>query len=135
MFKKTIKSFVGQKIISPVRDILAGDAIRDGQQAKEYIEWLESGKPVPVPHIIKQLTVKKFARDYKPRIFIETGTYFGDMVWAVKDTFEKIYSIELEKNLYRRAKAKFSKYKHISIIQGDSAEALPGILDAVGITW
>jgi hypothetical protein len=77
------------------------------------------------------MTVKEYGERYGPRIFIETGTYLGDMVWAVKDNFFRIYSIELSRELYERARKRFSKYNHISVLEGDSSEMLPEILDSV----
>ena len=50
------------------------------------------------------------------------------MVDATKDTFNRIFSIELDEALYEHEKKKFSKFAHISIVQGDSGELLPVIL-------
>jgi hypothetical protein len=50
------------------------------------------------------------------------------MVDAVRDTFNKIYSIELDKTLYEQAKKKFSRHHTISIFHGDSSKVLPVIL-------
>ena len=61
-------------------------------------------------------------------ILIETGTYLGEMALASKRTFKKIYTIELDKELYRKAKNNCSKYDHIKLYQGDSAQVLPEIL-------
>ena len=57
-------------------------------------------------------------------MLVETGTYVGEMVDAMKDSFEKIYSIELGVELARNAQEKFSAYSHIHIIQGDSGQVL-----------
>lgn len=43
----------------------------------------------------------------KNEVFIETGTYLGDMVWAMKDVFKQIYSIKLSDDLYKKAVKKF----------------------------
>jgi len=90
--------------------------------------WNRKGNPIPVPDVVKQRAVKKYAKIFSVETFIETGTYLGDMVNAVMDTFNKIYSIELDKTLYEQAKKKFSKHHNISILHGDSSKVLPVIL-------
>lgn len=107
------------------------EKIQHYRDKKDYRAWLQAGKPIPPPDIVKQMTVKEYANNYKIRVFIETGTYLGDMVWAVKDNFYKIYSVELSIELYERAKKKFEKYKHISIFRGDSSKVLPEILSQI----
>lgn len=91
-------------------------------------KWIKSGKPLPGPHFYKQKVVKYYARKFSPEIFIETGTYQGDMIHAVKKKFNQIYSIELNEALYRNAKKRFVKNNHISIIYGDSTVQLKIIL-------
>jgi len=90
--------------------------------------WNKKGNPIPVPDVVKQRAVKKYAKIFSVETFIETGTYLGDMVDAVRDTFKKIYSIELDATLCDQAKKKFSKHHNISIFHGDSSKVLPVIL-------
>lgn len=59
---------------------------------------------------------------------IETGTYLGSMVNAMKGEFDEIVSIELDEQLSEMARRRFARYGHISIIQGDSAKILPKLL-------
>lgn len=80
------------------------------------------------PQFLKQRIIKNYAGKYKLQIFIETGTYLGTTVDAAKNVFSKVYSIELDRKLYQRAKKKFSKYKNIQIIHGDSSIILPKLL-------
>ena len=117
-----------QKLNNLFKHMVCYDVLKDYRNRKAYRQWLKKGKPDPVPHIAKQMVVKKYAAKNGIRVFIETGTYLGEMVCAVKDTFDNIYSIELSNELCRRAKKKFVGYKHITIINGDSAEVLPEIL-------
>jgi len=72
-----------------------------------------------------------YAKRFSINIFIETGTYLGNTVNAVKKIIKEIYSIELNKVLYLKAKQKFIKYKHINIILGDSSKKLPKILSNI----
>ena len=80
-------------------------------------------------NLLKQRIVKEYARDFSASTFVETGTYKGDMLKAVKDSFTKIYSIEFDRKLYEKAQRKFRKYGHISLIYGDSGEVIPEAAD------
>jgi hypothetical protein len=75
--------------------------------------------------------VKKYAQKHRTRIFIETGTYLGDMVNAIRNDFDKIFSIELSTELYERVKKRFEKYEHISIFKGDSSSLLTEVLSNI----
>jgi len=65
---------------------------------------------------------------YELRVLIETGTFLGDMIEAVRSDFERICSIEISKELYDRAKARFRKAKNVVLIHGDSGQALREIV-------
>ncbi|MBN1898232.1 MAG: hypothetical protein JW827_05615 [Spirochaetes bacterium] len=80
---------------------------------------------------MKQNIVKEYARKNTIRIFIETGTYLGNMINAVKRIFKTIHSIELDNHLALQAKKRFSRFSHITIWQGDSSKILPAILTGI----
>jgi hypothetical protein len=58
-------------------------------------------------------------------VLVETGTYHGDTVEALRNNFRKIFSVELGPPLYEKAKDRFKQYGHINIIHGDSGHILP----------
>ena len=98
-------------------------------RAKRAIrDWHVAGFPVPPPNHFKEALVRRYGRKYGLRVFIETGTFYGNMVNAVRKDFAIIYSIELDKGLYRRAREMFARYPHIAIIHGDSGIILERIL-------
>lgn len=101
------------------------------KQRREFKIWEKKGNPVPPPFLAKQRILEEFAKKFSLSIFIESGTYMGDMIFALKELFNQIFSIELNNNLYRRAKKRFSKFPHITILLGDSAELLPDVLSKV----
>lgn len=80
------------------------------------------------PQFSKHRIIKNFAKKYGLQILIETGTYLGTTIDATKNTFSRIYSIELDKKLYQRAKNKFKRFQNINIIWGDSSIILPELL-------
>ena len=88
-------------------------------------------RKLPVPHLVKQKLIKNLAKEYNIRTFIETGTYLGAMVQAVSNEFEKIYTVELDKKLYRRAKFIFKNNRKIRVILGDSEKKLPVLINKI----
>jgi len=93
-----------------------------------YFKWINSGKPSPPPHIVKQKVISHYRRIYQPLIFIETGTYLGDVVQAQLNNFEEIHSIELSEHFYNLAKTKFKRHYHINIHNGDSGKILASVV-------
>lgn len=89
-------------------------------QKLELIQWERNGKTGPAPHLIKQRVIKDYADRFNLKVMIETGTYFGDMVEAMKNHFNQIYSIELSQKLYEKATKRFAGDESIKIISGDS---------------
>lgn len=94
----------------------------------DYFYWVLRGKPQRSPHVIKQKTVLEYAQRFQVKTLIETGTYYGEMVSAMRDRFDKIYSVEFVPELAERAKKRFAMDPHIQILQGDSKTVLPEIL-------
>lgn len=100
-------------------------------EKKELTKWEKDGRPAPPPHFIKQETIRSFKNKFKLKILVETGTYYGDMIEAMKNDFSQIYSIELSEDLYQKAKQRFFDTKHISIIQGDSGVQLEKLVKTI----
>lgn len=97
----------------------------------ELRQWERNGKLVPSPHLIKQRTVREYAERFSLNTLIETGTYRGEMVSAMRRSFRQIFSIELDPVLFEQAQERFSSRPHITILQGDSNQILPEILTAI----
>jgi hypothetical protein len=95
---------------------------------KKIILWYLTGRAIPPPHVVKQNIIKYYAKKLRPQYFIETGTYMGEMIDAVLNTFPKIISIEFDPALVERAKNKFSSYVHVTILQGHSGKVLPSVI-------
>ena len=68
----------------------------------------------------------KYPNDY----FIETGSYNGEGIEKALETnkFKYIYSIELDTLRYICCKERYSIYKNVTLIKGDSGELLKDIL-------
>lgn len=101
-------------------------------------DWEAAGKPVPPPHLVKQEVISSLKNIYQYELFIETGTYLGEMVDAQKNNFKKIYSIELGEDLFRDAVKKFQHQKNITILHGDSGDVLvklSSLINEPAIFW
>lgn len=91
---------------------------------KDYRSWLKNGSPVPPPHLAKKELIKKYCLKYNPKIFVETGTYLGEMIYSQKNNFESIYSIEIQSDLFKAAERRFKNRNNIHIFLGDSGVIL-----------
>jgi hypothetical protein len=107
------------------------DIVRPPLERIVVRNWQRRGRPVPPPHLVKQAVVREYQNAFGLRVPVETGTFLGDMVASTKSDFEKIYTIELDETLYQRARKKFARFEHISLIHGDSGERLPEVLAAI----
>jgi predicted O-methyltransferase YrrM len=94
----------------------------------DYWYWKLRGEPLRSPHLLKQRAVREYADRYGLRVLVETGTYYGEMVAAMRQLFDEIYSIEYDHALAVRARQKFARWPHIHILEGDSQKKIPEIL-------
>lgn len=101
-----------------LRPLLHRQAMRD---------WLRTRTP-PAPHAVKRDAVLSYGRRCSLAVFVETGTFFGDMVAAVQENFRELYSIELSPSLHRKAKKRFGASPHVHLLQGDSGQELARLL-------
>jgi predicted O-methyltransferase YrrM len=97
----------------------------------DYWYWKLRGEPIRSPHLLKQRTVRDYAQRYGLRVLVETGTYYGEMVAAMKDRFAEIYSVEFDSQLAARAAKKFSRRPNIHILAGDSQKMVPELLQSL----
>jgi hypothetical protein len=95
----------------------------------DYWYWKLRGEPQRCPHLVKQRAVLEYARRYDLLTLVETGTYYGEMVSAMKHHFDEIYSVEYDSRLAQRAQKKFARWRHVHIFEGDSQRVIPELLE------
>ena len=95
----------------------------------DYWYWKLRGEPARSPHLLKQRTVRQYAREHHLRVLVETGTYYGEMVQAMRGRVERIYSIEYDPALAERARRKFARWPQVEILAGDSGVLIPQVLE------
>lgn len=95
--------------------------------------WEEAGCPLPLPMAAQHAIVRSYAERFRPPIFIETGTFKGQMLDTMRryGRFRHLHSIELQPTLALLAAARFAKDHRIRIHQGNSAEVLPSLLQRI----
>jgi hypothetical protein len=77
---------------------------------------------------LKQTVVREYGRRFGLKTLVETGTYYGEMVAAMKGRFDRVYSIEFVPELAERATGKFAGDAHVRIFCGDSRVVMPEVL-------
>src|SRR5438876_12021434 len=90
--------------------------------------WRLRGSPLPPPHAVKERAVREYAARFRLRVLVETGTWLGDMVARTRHAFDRVYTIELDDALWRRARSRFAGDRRVTLLHGDSAQVLPGVL-------
>ncbi len=122
-----------QKLKKRFHCTLIGNILEGFRIKQTYAQWLGRDKPEMIPHLVKQLAVKNLAKKCGIRVFIETGTFLGDMVAAVTNDFERIYSMEFSEDLFNRAAKKFEGHHHVTILHGESSQIMPDLLRHIDV--
>jgi hypothetical protein len=100
--------------------------------------WRMGFNVVNPPHVVKQNTIVKYQQRTGSRVLIETGTYMGDMVFAQLNNFDRIYSIELSRELYERGLKRFREEPKVKLLLGDSGvriDEIVTVLKEKAIFW
>ena len=114
-----------------VKKTIPYEVLKLHRDRKALRSWERIGRSSPPPHIVKETLIKEYARAFNTRILVETGTYLGDMVYAMRKSFSRILSFELDQALYEQACKRFAADDHIEIIHGDSGQLLADYLTKI----
>jgi hypothetical protein len=81
------------------------------------------------PHSYSKFrNIKSVAKRTGATQMIETGTYLGNTAMRCAPHFQKLYTVELDKELVAKATVYLTKRKNVEVIQGDALAELPKIL-------
>ncbi len=101
------------------------DIFKKIAELPDYYYWRLRGSPLRrVPHLVKQRALREYARRYRLRVMVETGTNMGQMISAMLPLMDHIYSIDIDGWSYQRARRKFSGNPKVHVIQGESGQTL-----------
>ena len=91
-----------------------------------YKNWVERAFAAPSPYFMKEATLLRNA--FSKAIWVETGTYFGEMTKKLAQQGSIVYSIEPEPTLYANAAAYFESYPNVRILKGSSEEIFSSLI-------
>lgn len=91
-------------------------------------QWELNHKYLPAPKEHKRNVIKKYANDFSISVLVETGTYEGETLNYFRNKFKKLISIELDYELFNKAKHAFRKYKNIELYNGDSGKTINQVI-------
>ncbi|MFC7335797.1 hypothetical protein ACFQY0_01305 [Haloferula chungangensis] len=112
--------------------------ISNWKDKRAVAKWEAAGRPSPPPHAIKQKNIRDYRERFGLEVLIETGTFKGDMIQAMRKDFRKLYSIELADHFYEAAVKRFGGDSSIEILHGDSGKVMSELvpkLDGPALFW
>lgn len=126
--KEILSAFLrGAGLYHPLRDLRADlRYARYSKRARE--QWEQNARPLPPPDCIKHDAIRQCAENYGLSVMVETGTWKGDTIFALRKVFREIHTIELDPILHQFAVKRFAHLKHINCHLGDSAAELPKVI-------
>jgi hypothetical protein len=104
---------------------ILGRYARDLQAVLKYPVWCMQGRHAPDNHVYKKRRIKRLARAHGCDTFIETGTFYGQMVNFARGIFRKVISVEIYPPFHRENTAQFARDPDVRILLGDSGKNLP----------
>ena len=75
--------------------------------------------------------LKRTAKKYGYKTFVETGTYLGSTSKYLSNTFNKILTVELDKNLYLKSKKNLKNFNNVLCHNDDSKSFLEKIIPKI----
>lgn len=108
------------------------------KERRAVAKWEAAGRPAPPPHAIKQQNIRDYRDRFGLDVLVETGTFKGDMVEAMKGSFRKVFSIELADHFHAAAVERFKGDANVEILHGDSGRVMSELvpkLDGPTLFW
>jgi hypothetical protein len=108
--------------------------IRDLRELILFPSWYFSNTKGTSPdnHFYKRKRILNIREKYGYTKLIETGTFYGQMISALKGSFDNIYSVELAEYFYLMNSESFKNNNKIKIYKGDSGTKLSEMITDAG---
>jgi hypothetical protein len=90
--------------------------------------WDVNPHQTRLPSILKRRVIASYARRYKLRTFVESGTYLGETVAYVRKYCHRVYSVEVQPHLAKAARERFAHDSGICIVHGNGADCIARIV-------
>jgi hypothetical protein len=94
---------------------------------RKLIDWWT----IPDYSTKRKIILSEAIKFNRSEVFIETGTFMGNTVAFLEKSFDKLYSIELSKDLALKAAKRFEGIRNVTIIQGDSTTEIARLLSTL----
>lgn len=94
-------------------------------------KWKRTGRLLPMPSQAKRAYLRATARQCGLQVFVESGTYDGGTLAALRRSFKQLHSIELSPYFYQQAMNRFAADDRITIWLGDSGVVLGEVLKRI----
>jgi hypothetical protein len=104
------------------------DVVRPAYSRHQLTDWWRAGRPSPPPHDVKLGALLYLADKINARNLVETGSYLGDTIRALRGRFDLLASIELAPDLARPLQEEFKGDASVRVIVGDSGVELKRLL-------
>lgn len=128
LLRKTVRhSLLAVGIFHPLNDLRRDRRFRLDSRAV-LSAWQAKDKPAPPPNCLKYDCIRQYARRFATPILVETGTWKGDAIFALRHDFREIHSIELAPEIHAEAKKTLAHWPHIHLHFGDSGRELPRVV-------
>ena len=95
------------------------------------LDWRLRGSPAPPPHVVKQDILLRYQKQRRFSTFIETGTFTGEMIHAMRPHFVRLISIEMAPAIFEATKRRFAGDAGVELLLGDSGVLLPRVLSTL----
>ncbi len=129
--------FSGNSLMDKVKFKLKKSFVGKAWTYYQRVRVLIKSKGLPT-YEEKREILDSYRKKYNLSVLVETGTFMGDTIEYFKSRFQKLYSIELSKELAEKAAARFKGTDNVCIIEGDSGEVLRSLtkeIDASALYW
>jgi hypothetical protein len=94
---------------------------------------LTKGNRQPLSQEEKWAVIDRVREAYGITTFVESGTFLGDTIERFKNSFSRLYSIELQYDLCDAAQRRFTADENVTIIHGDSGKVLKELLETIEV--
>ena len=80
------------------------------------------------PAMVKHSVIRDYATQFGTRVLVETGTFLGDTIFALRNQFEPDHIDRARPATGCQARRRFAQDQHVSILLGDSGQVLHDVL-------
>jgi hypothetical protein len=111
-------------------EYLGNRMARNFRELISFPKWYFSSREfIPDNHFYKRHRIKKIQKNNRFDIFVETGSFYGQMIGAVQDIFDQVISIEIYQPLFELNDNYYKHSNKVKIYSGDSSKVLPNVVN------